>query len=78
MARAIVQRDIRKGITVHHPHLTAWADFGSGVRISLRHNPVTIVLERPKDAARVIPLNSTSGPFLDRSDDQQHGEDGGV
>gem|GEM_PF-5202446 len=78
MARSIVQRDICKGITVHHPHLTAWADFGAGVRISLRHNPVTVMLDRVLESPKVIPVTAASGPFLDGAHDQQHRENGGV
>jgi hypothetical protein len=78
MAHAIIQRDIRKGISVHHPQLTAWAEFGAGVRISLRHNPVSVLLDRAPEQSAVIPVKATSGPFLNGADSQQYGEDDGV
>jgi hypothetical protein len=73
MARAIFQRALNKGVSVQHPQLTAWVEFGAGVRISLRQTPVIVSLGVGDDApAAVITVRSMSGPFFERADPQKH------
>ncbi len=70
MGRSSSRRELRRAITIQHPHLTAWADFSAGVRISLRHNPVTVTNGGLDESPSVLVLNPApiSGPFFDRAD----------
>lgn len=77
-ACAPVQRNrpaVRKRITIKHPRLTAWADLGTIIRISLRHNPRTAVND-DHDVAPILvaPPSAISGPFFDGADTQHRGE----
>ena len=66
------RRELRRSITIQHPLLTAWADFSEGMRISLRHIPVTVTNGGRDESKAVIVLSPalTSGPFFDGADSQ--------
>lgn len=61
MAKAL--RTSATRITISHPRLTAWASLGSAVRISLRHNPVTVTVAREDPSPSSVALSPVSGPF---------------
>jgi hypothetical protein len=74
MPHAKVQHEACKGITLQHPNLTAWAEFGTWIRISLRQSPVSLTMGAVNDTASVVAtVQPISGPFFDGTDSKQHG-----